>query len=568
MSDARQAFMQEMPRQPRIDGGLLAPPSSSKTPVRNGQNLVHPTIMIEPTAESQRFYNQNRREMDRQRLELHVEENNLDPPTAELSTASDSQPSPSTVYSQSGNSVTPSPDPAAEAARSKPHRGRRKGPLDMETRTKTAFKRKFKLTCAFHRAKRTSCNCHDFSKLEEGYRKFCAAEEQKTRASSRSQSVKPFGEGDIETFSTGGGVSPLTTPQYQFSTDLPDLPTGSELTSRVRERVFPALALDIGSAESVSKFVSAPREESYYFAPDATFLTIGSSTIYPNRWQCDYKFKPEETESQFSADSCSWTGPLEQLCDHFSTEHHPFQPHEPPEWSICDVCKEMSVGWGEQRCHPGRSTKYYLGAVPRRANPNPPRLTVSEPSESRSWFQPSWNMVTRGSSDTGQSNFPYSSSTSRSGFYEHSASGNESGESVYGEGSDGHDEDDTRCAGMENRSRTPSDADDIFPRCRIGTRIVALDLKMGARSALYGSHLSLTLRLKPYRRLILSLLVPLAALYLQLVHLLTGSGNALLVFLAAACLTSTYPALIIVFAFVATWIAADSLKFRATRSVR
>ncbi|KAI0506193.1 hypothetical protein F5B22DRAFT_651015 [Xylaria bambusicola] len=547
----------------RIDGGRLAPPSSSKGPIRNGQNLTQSTIMIEPTAESQRFYNQNRREMDRQRLELHVEENNLEPPMSELSTASDSHPSPSTVCSQSGNSVAPcSPDPAAEATRSKPHRGRRKGPLDMETRTKTAFKRKFKLTCAFHRAKRTSCNCHDFSKLEEGYRKFCAAEEQKARASSRGGSARPFGEGDIETFSTGGGVPPLTTPQYNFSTDLPDLPTGGELTSRVNESLLPALKLDIDSAESVSKFVSTPRDEYYYLAPDATGLvTIGSSTLYPNRWQCDYKFKTEETESLSSAGSCSWTGPLEQLCDHFSTEHHPFQPYEPPEWSICDECKEIRPGWGEQRCHPGRSTKYYYGALPRRAKPNPPRLTVSEASGSRSWLQPSWNMATRDSSNTGQSNFPYSSSTSRSGCYEHCASGNESSESV-----DGDDEDGMTCAGMENWSRTPSDADDTIPHCRIGIGIGPLDLKMGTRSALYGSNLSLTSGLKPCRRrLIPSLLAPLVTFYLQLVHLLTGRRNAILLFLAAASLMSTSLLLIVVFGPVAAWVAADSLKSRANR---
>lgn len=144
----------------QIDGVLLAPPSNPRTPGRSAQNLIRPPIVIEPTEESQQFYNQTRREMDRQRLEQHVEDNNLEPPAAEpmsRSTTSDSYPSPSTVCSQSCNSIpASSPDPIAEAVRSKPHRGRRKGPLDLETRTKIAYKRKFKLTCDYHRAKRTS----------------------------------------------------------------------------------------------------------------------------------------------------------------------------------------------------------------------------------------------------------------------------------------------------------------------------------------------------------------------------------------------------------------------------
>ncbi|KAI0505729.1 hypothetical protein F5B22DRAFT_494797 [Xylaria bambusicola] len=145
--------------------------TSSKTPTRNSQNLTPSTIVIEPTEESQRFYNQNRREMDRQRLEPHIED------------------------------ILPLEPKIASAIR-----GRRRGPIELETRTKTAFKRKFKLTCAFHRAKRVSCNCHDFSKLEEGYRKYCADEEQKARAASRGESVRPFGEGNKETYRTGDGV--------------------------------------------------------------------------------------------------------------------------------------------------------------------------------------------------------------------------------------------------------------------------------------------------------------------------------------------------------------------------
>ncbi|KAF2970498.1 hypothetical protein GQX73_g3069 [Xylaria multiplex] len=244
------------------DGGRLAPPPPPPlTPsisMRNAQNATQGTIMIEPTVEYQRFYNQTRREMDRQRLEFHITENNLEPPQAEpmsRSTTSDSHPSlsPSTACSHVGDSIPPlSPDPATEGIRSRPTRGKRRGPLELETRTKTAFKRKFKLTCARHRAKRVTCNCHDFSKLEEGYHKSLAVEAQKTRAS-RSQPVRSLV--DLGTFGTGGAGTVPTTPHYK-SFNLSDLPIGHESLHQVNASLLPALKLDINSAASVNAIVT------------------------------------------------------------------------------------------------------------------------------------------------------------------------------------------------------------------------------------------------------------------------------------------------------------------------
>ncbi|KAI0183301.1 hypothetical protein EV127DRAFT_29774 [Xylaria flabelliformis] len=102
---------------------------------------IRRTIIIEPTSEYQQFYNTIRREIDRQRLEY-------------CDFAKDDLAS---------NSFT-----ITKATRSK-RRGRRVGPVDIDTRMRTTFQRKFKLICEFHRVKRASCNCHDFSKLEEGY---------------------------------------------------------------------------------------------------------------------------------------------------------------------------------------------------------------------------------------------------------------------------------------------------------------------------------------------------------------------------------------------------------------
>ncbi|KAI1423890.1 hypothetical protein F5Y12DRAFT_504961 [Xylaria sp. FL1777] len=559
-----------------IDGTHLAPPSTPKMSLRSPQNVTQSIIMIEPTTEYQRFYNQSRREMDRQRLELHVAENNLEPPQAELmsrSTTTDSHPSPSTVCSHAGDSVTPlSPDPTAEAVRSKPHRGRRKGPLDMETRIRTAFKRKFKLTCAFHRAKRTSCNCFDFSKLEEGYHKSLATEGQKAKAS-RSQSVRSLG--DLGTFGTGGaGATGLTIPQYQ-SFDLPDLSTDREPTPHVHASLIPVLGLDIHSEASVNAIVSAHREDPFFLPPvaptpismqDTNFrpVFIGRSTEFRSRWECKYEIKTEETGSQHSTDlQCPWTGPFEQLCDHFSTAHHPFLPALEPQWSLCDGCpgKRMSPGWEDEGCHPGKWRMLFFGAVSCRQTPNPPMLAVSEASGSRSsWLNPSWNMATIGSSNTEQSHHPYSSSTSRSGFYEHSTSGNENSEA-----DDGEEKDDVYSAfrGTQNRYRVQSDAVNITRHCCTKSWFSLRGRETGASSAFHGPHLSLTLPSKPYRRLILSLLAPLIVFHLRRAHLFNRIRCTLLAFLATVYCVKLYIALSMVLGPLVAWIALGSLRSRA-----
>ncbi|KAI0434801.1 hypothetical protein F5Y09DRAFT_188932 [Xylaria sp. FL1042] len=553
------------------DGEHLAPPSAPK------KNVTQSTIMIEPTDDSQRFYNQTRREMDKQRLEIHLAENNLEPPHAELmsrSTTSDSHPSPSTVCSHAGDSTIPmSPDPTTEAARSKPHRGRRKGPLDMETRTKTAFKRKFKLTCAFHRAKRTSCNCHDFSKLEEGYRRSLATEGQKTKAS-RSPSVRPFG--DIGTFGTGGaGGTGLTTPQYQ-SFDLPDLSTSRELTPHVHANLLPVLGLDIDSAASVNAIVSAPREEPFFLASSPVMpipisvqdeedywpVIIGRSTPFRNRWECRYQSKTEETGSQPSNNSqCPWTGPFDQLCAHFSSVHHPFQPALAPHSTLCDECDTWLPEWVEELdCpHPGSSTKLFHGIISRQPNPNPPMLTVSEASGSRSsWLHPSWHLATPGSSNTEKSNLPYSSSTS--GFYEHSACGNESSEIDDDEGKD-----DTNS--VKRRCRYESDAVDITRHYPFGSFFSSPGSEAGAGPVFYGPYLSLTRPSKPCRRLILSLLAPLIVLHLQQAHFLSKVRATLLAFLVSVHCIILYLAVMTMLGPLVAWIILDSHRSRANGQV-
>ncbi|KAI1361553.1 hypothetical protein F5Y08DRAFT_342587 [Xylaria arbuscula] len=164
----------ELNKQP---GGLFALPSTPRSFIHNGQNPTPRRIIIEPTPEMQLFYNRNRQEIERRRLDQSLESF----PEGE-GLGSPSHPSylPK-IQAYSGNNdsmMSSSLKPTAGVVQSKMYRGRRKGPLDLEMRARAAFKRKFKLPCAFHRARKMTCTCYDFSKLEEGYRNYRQAEDE------------------------------------------------------------------------------------------------------------------------------------------------------------------------------------------------------------------------------------------------------------------------------------------------------------------------------------------------------------------------------------------------------
>ncbi|KAI1156249.1 hypothetical protein F4825DRAFT_319168 [Nemania diffusa] len=567
-----------------IDRGLLAPPPDPKTSVRSMPSVTQSTIMIEPTPEYQRFYNQNRLEMDRQRFELHVAENSLELPHAQpmsRSTTSDSLPSPSTVYSHPGDSNAPfSPDTTTEVAKSKPHRGRRRGPLDMETRTKTAFKRKFKLTCKFHRAKKTSCNCHDFSKLEEAYLQSLGAKEKNSKAS-QGRSVNSFGE--LGTFGTGGaGDASPAAHSGCHSIDFPELPTGQELLPHVHPNLLPMLKLDIESAASVNAIVSATHEDPFFIAsaaPSPTpmqaigndIIAIGCSMTFRNRWECKYQSATEETGSLASTDSCTWTGPFEQLSDHFTSQHHPFRQASVPQFSLCLECAAMSLEWTEVRacrepvtCNPDSWRKWFVGAPPRPPDFNPRRVTVSEASGSRSsWVDPSWNMTTPGSSNTEHTNFRYSSSADRPGFYEHSASGNENNETDSGEGKNNtyHE-----CGRRPNCCRYQPDTTNIMRHCGIGGRLSLSICQSGPKSTTCDSYRKPRPPPKPRCGLALPLLALLIIFHVGGEHVLVQLQGALLAFLAGVYYLRWYIALAVLAPLVA-WIAIGSLRTRADGGV-
>lgn len=335
--------------------------------------------------------------------------------------------------------------------------------------------------------------------------------------------------------------------------------------------LLPVLKFDIDSAASVNAIVSVPREDPFFLAPEALLpindsVPIGCSmSPFRNRWECKYQCMTEETGSLASTDSCSWTGPFEQLSAHFSAEHHPFQPADLACCSICMQCSAMSPAWVEERacpypdkCCPSAWRRWFFGTALSPPNPNRRRQTVSEASGSRSsWIDPSWNMTTPGSSNTEQSN-PYASYTDKSAFYDHSANGNESNEVGDGERKNAAY---YACEELPNRCPYQSSR-----HCCIGNRLSSPRCKMGPRSAIYDTRFSLARPLRSYPRLMFPLLALLVVFRARESCDLVDLGVALLALLAGSYCLRWYLALAILGPLVA-WAVVCSLRIRIGREV-
>lgn len=387
--------------------------------------------------------------------------------------------------------------------------------------------------------------------------------------------MRAFGEDGTFGIGGAGDSAPATLPRYQ-NVDLPELSPGPELLPYMHLNLLPVLKFDIDSAASRNAIKSVPPEDPFFLTPKAPLPINDSVPIVPigcsmsafrNRWQCEYRCATGETGSLASTDSCSWTGPFEQLTTHFSTEHHPFQPADLAYCSICMQCSAMSPGWVEERacpdpdkCNPSSWQRWFFGTTTRQQSPNRRRLTVSEASGSRSsWISPSWN-TTPGSSNTEQSNLPYASYTDKSGFYEHSANGNENNE--VGDGQRKRAAYHT-CGGLQNRCQYQSNPSDLIRRCCVGSR---LPPPRWSGSVIYDTHLSLARPSRSYRRLVFPLLALLVVFRARAERDLVDLGVALLALLAGSYYIRWYLALAILGPLVA-WAAVCSLRIRTSREV-
>ncbi|KAI0848167.1 hypothetical protein F5Y00DRAFT_253533 [Daldinia vernicosa] len=304
-------------------------------------------IIVEPTPENQRIYNDIRQTHERMRLQTHVvSQQNLLPPQAAPSIGS-------TIHSPTDEPGTPSTQDATtqDTDRSRRQRGRRKGPLEARTRLNTALKRRLGLTCPHHRAKKTTCDCHDFRLLEEGY--------QNTLLSRPPSHGRSHGRNDIlsltpiernwNTFGAGGAAM-VSSEQDFIPNDSIDLQSSIGNHGAVRSDVQQIVSgFDAASVHLDSAMLQAPGQ-TYHPGNDMgaqspnghihlELLEIGSQMeIYPNRWQCEYKGSID-TASNTSSETCHWTGPLWELSNHFRTRHHPFHDVNPRFWLVCTRCR-------------------------------------------------------------------------------------------------------------------------------------------------------------------------------------------------------------------------------------
>ncbi|KAI6089354.1 hypothetical protein F4821DRAFT_257147 [Hypoxylon rubiginosum] len=320
---------------------------------RGSDSRSFPTkIIVEPTPDNQHVYNEIRQTHERLRLQTHLaSQQNLVPPSA--------APSISTAHSPIDEPRTPSTQDATPQDQDhqdhpdlgRRPRGRRRGPLQSDTRLKTAVKRKLKLACPHHRAKKTTCDCHDFSKLEEGYQNFLQQQSTNRRRSHDSNAISPRTplerSSNSEMFGIGGGAA---MDQEPFSNDVDILQSAvGDDEHAVRSDVQQIVSgFDSDTVLLDSTMLQAPGQtyhpgndigttspRSY---PQDDLLEIGSQNRgYPNRWHCSYKGDVEsllETSSQ----KCSFSGKLNDLSNHFRREHHPFYDAFPRFWHVCVHC--------------------------------------------------------------------------------------------------------------------------------------------------------------------------------------------------------------------------------------
>ncbi|KAI1771650.1 hypothetical protein F4818DRAFT_444978 [Hypoxylon cercidicola] len=320
-------------------------PYAHSQPSRNSDlGNVPPRIIVEPTPDYQHIYNDIRQTQERQRLQMHLacQQNLLPPPSA---------PSTSTIHSPTDEPVTPSTQEPTSQDADLPRRprGRRRGPLPADTRWNTHVKRKLKLTCPHHRAKKTKCNCHDFSLLEEGYQSFLQQRSTSHRRSQGSNDISPLTPSDRifnrEMFGIGGAAM----DQEPLSTDIDILQsTAGDDDNVVRSDVqqivsgFDADTVRLdrimlqapGQTYHPGNDIGTPSPRGY---PQEDDLEIGSQNpFHPNRWYCRYK---GDVDSLAEASSqCPWTGTMDNLRSHFWIDHHPFQDASPRFWHVCTHC--------------------------------------------------------------------------------------------------------------------------------------------------------------------------------------------------------------------------------------
>ncbi|KAI1474652.1 hypothetical protein F4774DRAFT_399906 [Daldinia eschscholtzii] len=400
--------------------------------------------IVEPTPENQKIYNEIRQTHERMRLQTHVaSQHNLLPHQTAPSITS-------TIHSPTDEPGTPSVQDGTTQGTDRPRRqrGRRRGPLDSNTRLNTALKRKLKLACPHHRAKKITCDCHDFSRLEEGYQSSIAlSSPSHGRSHDRNDAVTltPI-DRTWNTFGAGGAAM-ASSDQDFIMNDFIDLQSSIGNHEAVRSDVQQIVSgFDADSVHLDSAMLQVPGQ-TYHpgndmgtQSPDGhvqfEYLEIGSQMqIYPNRWQCEYKGSMD-TASETSSEACHWTGPFRELSNHFRTRHRPFHDVNPRFWLVCTSCRtraqapnDLESPLSPFRCTrescSGSCQRWYYGST-RDESVAGSAITLTQSSESEaafSWsFQPEGNQpwLGGGASNGGYGSY-FGATNSHERSYYHSA---------------------------------------------------------------------------------------------------------------------------------------------------
>ncbi|KAI1417171.1 hypothetical protein F5Y13DRAFT_81292 [Hypoxylon sp. FL1857] len=562
---------------PTQDHRALLPPFVPTQPSRGHEPRNTHRIIVEPTPENQRIYNEIRQTHERLHLQTHVasQHNLLPPPSA---------PSVSTVHSPTDELETP---PTLDAATQdieppKRPRGRRRGPLEASTRLHTALKRKLRLACPRHRAKKTTCDCHDFSRLEEGYHS-SPLPRPSSRARSHDQtdfpSLTPIERTlNRETFgAVGGAITP--SDQEDTSNEPITLQLSIEDNESVRSGVRQLLTrFDSDSVRLDREMLQAPGQ-TYHPGNDMgaqsprvhasdELLEIGSQMlIWSNRWHCEYKGLPE-TASETSSEPCSWSGPFKDLSKHYRTAHHPFYDVSPRFWFVCKCCNAKTQASDDlesplsqfqcstERC-PGPWERWYYGSTKEESVAGS-AVGLTQSDESEAGF--SWNLQPDGNQSWfsgGGSTSGYNTYTGAGGSYERSY----------------HNAkwDTDSSSGSSDCGRCPLDYF-RFPR-RDCTGCRPLNPRMrtphSASQPKYSTH-QCPIRLLPFATLpirhFLSIIVPLLTTIIRENNHCTGS-NSLPSNVANGDAISWRSLLLVLIGFVATWTLKDQARSRVADEV-
>ncbi|KAI1630825.1 hypothetical protein F4809DRAFT_654505 [Biscogniauxia mediterranea] len=533
--------------------------------------------IIESTPEIQSCYNKVRADIER-----HANQNLLQPPTTPHYPRSPSDEnyinqSPVHPHSPINGFEDPNHGSVSQGTAEPRRRGRRRGPLNIQTRINTAFKRKTKLICKDHRAKKIACECFDFTRLEERYpglQTHESSDRPVARSPSMSQvwppATSPSDEASYVDLAGTGGAALI--PSHR-NDEINELESPLGLITTMRSNVHSAVNFDIWSEASVTALAQTSIGQPYHpgatthIHPDQTpeqlgLLPVGSEMLrYPTRFQCE--FKPStDTTSEASSEACSWTGPLRELSSHFQRCHSTFECEH--YWSKCTHCATLKQSWDGGACtgnncsHPQWQRWVYGSTVEESIPESIPTFTQSGASESGfSWnFDPSWDYLNP--SGTEPSSGRYNSYSANSSYYDHSSNGENASE-AYDESLGGayDSRPNLLCPlRLQTTRREPK---------RHASHLVT-KLTYSRASPSESSRCRIRVRLSHYSKLswqqLIPIIFPLIATIFRDSYCFLGNKPAAPNFVGDSCALRWWSLVTLILGFLMTWIVKDSRSQR------